>query len=285
MTINTFGKFEISTLKKTKFSQKEVEIIVYTCLNYPLGTLKNNLLNDIWFYSEEINAKKELSVYISKINKKLKDISRIRCKNNKIFIDSNNEITIDAPFFEKLSNEFLKKQDISLGEKAIELYKGKFLEEFENNWIENLRFLYENLFLNDIKLLLCITNDSFKKIFYLEKLAHLNTYEKIAEILDEILINNFENNELLPLEILNFLKEKDRLLRNPKYIILDITFEKSVNIFHYLRKGDLVSKKGNNHFIILFEKDVSKNPEFEIKSFIRRLENANLKIRKFSFKI
>lgn len=285
MTINTFGKFEISTLKKTKFSQKEVEIIVYTCLNYPLGTLKNNLLNDIWFYSEEINAKKELSVYISKINKKLKGISRIRSKNNKIFIDSNNEITIDALIFEKLSNEFLKKQDISLGEKTIELYKGKFLEEFENNWIENLRFLYENLFLNDIKLLLCITNDPFKKIFYLEKLAHLNTYEKIAEILDEILINNFENNELMPLEILNFLKEKDRLLRNPKYIILDITFEKSVNIFHYLRKGDLVSKKGNNHFIILFEKDASKNPEFEIKSFIRRLENANLKIRKFSFKI
>jgi len=284
MEIYTLGKFEIKELRSIKFSQKEAEIITYISLNHHKGTFKINLINDIWFYSDEIPSKNEISVYISKINKKLKNIAKISCKKSKIYIYSN-EITIDAITFEKLSNEFLSEQDTKIGENALELYKGKFLEGFDNNWIENLRFLYENLLLNDIKLLLDIENDPFKKILYLEKLAHIGTYENIAEILNDVFFNKFENNEYIPYEILNFLVEKDKLLRNPKYIVIDLTLEKPINLFKYTRKGDIVSKKGYNHFVILFEKKDSKNPEFEIKSFINRLKKSNIKIKKLSFKI
>lgn len=117
-------------------------------------------------------------------------------------------------------------------------------------------------------------------------MAHIGTYENIAEILNDVFFNKFENNEYIPYEILNFLVEKDKLLRNPKYIVIDLTLERPINLFKYARKGDIVSKKGYNHYVILFEKKKeSKNPEFEIKSFINRLKKSNIKIKKLSFKI
>lgn len=284
MELYTLGKFYIKELKTTKFSQKEAEIITYIALNHNNGTFKSSLINDIWFYSDEIPSKNEISVYIAKINKKLKKIAKISCKKSKIYIYSN-EIFIDAITFEKLSNEFLNKQDTKIGEKALELCKGKFLEGFDNNWIENLRFLYENLLLNDIKLLLDIENDPFKNILYLEKLAHIGTYENIARILNEVFFNKFENCEYIPYEVFNFLAKKDKLLRNPKYLVIDITLEKPTNLFKFIRKGDIISKKGYNHYVILFEKKETKNPEFQIKSFVNRLKKSNIIIKKISYKI
>ncbi|MBO8160448.1 MAG: hypothetical protein H0Z24_02330 [Thermosipho sp. (in: Bacteria)] len=278
MTIKTFGGFEISELKKVKFTPKEIEIITYLTLNNSTGTLINNLLDEIWYYNDEKNPKKELSVYIAKINKKINKIGKISSKNSKLKIYTDN-LTCDAKQFEKFSNEFLHNQKIETGVKALELYSGRFLPNINNNWVENYRFMYENLLLNVVKFLLTNETDLVKKTFYLEKLIHVGIYEKINEDFGELLFNKRQLNDYIPNDLFNFLFEKDKLLRNPRYICISLTLRKEINIFKYLRKGDFATKKNKYTINILLEKNPKINSQKVVESFIKRLTKDGIKLK------
>ncbi|WP_241229990.1 helix-turn-helix domain-containing protein [Thermosipho globiformans] len=284
MYIKTLGEFAILGLEGIKFSDKEKEIISYIAIKNHEGYLsRERLLEDIWYFDDKYVSNKRLSVYLTKINKKIKKLGRIFCKDSKIKF-SGEKIECDAKDFEKNALNFLENKDYKYGEKAISIYKGNFLEGVYNVWVENFRNTYEVLFFDVIYYLISLTSDYLKKSKYLLYLTYVSSHEKMLELIKNAKVFDNKENIIVSYDFARFLLEKNFELRDPIYIPIYITLENSVDISRFLRKGDVLSKKDNNTFLVLLEKNHNISMIEQVTSFLKRLEKSGIEVKHFEVK-
>ncbi|MBB6063422.1 hypothetical protein HNP65_001893 [Thermosipho japonicus] len=284
MYIKTLGEFAILGLEGIKFSDKEKEIISYIAIKSHEGYLsRERLLEDIWYFDDKYVSNKRLSVYLTKINKKIKKLGRIFCKDSKIKFFGE-KIECDAKAFEKNALNFLENKDYEYGEKAISIYKGSFLEGVYNVWVENFRNTYEVLFFDVIYYLISLTSDYLKKSKYLLYLTYVSSHEKMLELIKNAKVFDNKENLFVPYDFAKFLLEKNFELRDPIYIPIYITLENSVDISRFLRKGDVLSKKDNNTFLVLLEKNHNISMIEQVTSFLKRLEKSGIEVKHFEVK-
>lgn len=284
MYIKTLGEFSILGLEGIKFSDKEKEIISYISIKNHEGYLsRERLLEDIWYFDDKYASSKRLSVYLTKINKKIKKFGRIFCRDSKI-IFSGEKIECDVKAFEKNALNFLENKDYEYGEKAISIYKGSFLEGVYNVWVESFRNTYEVLFFDVIYYFISLTSDYLKKSKYLLYLTYFSSHEKMLELIKNTKVFDNKENIFVPYDFARFLLEKNFELRDPIYIPVYITLENNVDISGFLRKGDVVSKKDNNTLLVLLEKSHNISMIEQVTSFLKRLEKCGIKVNYFEVK-
>ncbi|MDK2886751.1 MAG: hypothetical protein PWP54_1314 [Thermosipho sp. (in: thermotogales)] len=282
MYIKTFGGFEIKDLKDTKFTSKEIEILVYIILKNG-RTSANKIIEEIWDSSDKLPSLNNLTVYFSKINKKLKKKGFIKSKNSIVSINAKLPYT-DFIEFESLSKKFFSEPSTQkLGKEAFDIYQGEFLPEISSNWVLTIRYYFEEIFFELVKLLLKTEKTKINKLSYLKKIINFGcNLDDIVTIIDSINSNNTNLKNFIDENIFELIYLKDKLLRNPRFIAITIIFENDFKILDHLRKGDFATQLSNNKFKILLELDKGKTVESEFNSFKERMKKEGAKIKKAS---
>ncbi|MBO8160452.1 MAG: hypothetical protein H0Z24_02350 [Thermosipho sp. (in: Bacteria)] len=272
MTIKTFGKFEIFELKDTEFSPKEREILTYI-VSKKCNISIEKIIDEIWMDSDEICSRKNLTVYFSKINKKIKKVGKIQTKNSVVFLETDH-LSIDFEIFESLVKKFVESgEDRIIGLKAFEIYGGDFLPGINSNWVLTTRYFYEDLFFELVKLLVEKENDNFQKLIFIKKIIDTgNNFDNIIRILNTTQNNKIDAKYFVDENIFKLIYLKDKLMRHPRFIAISITFENDFDLLKYLRKGDFAAKISNKTFQVLLEKDPKKTATSELNAFKKRIK-------------
>ncbi|APT74893.1 hypothetical protein SU69_06355 [Thermosipho melanesiensis] len=144
MYIKTFGGFSIEK-NYTDFTKNKIEIFIYSVIKRNYINVEN-LINNVWFENDNKPLKKDIAVYFSKINKKLKNYSvRLRIRNVRVILEG--KLDIDTELFESIANKFFETNDLNLLDEILKIYKGPFLLETDSLWAESYRKYYEEIFL------------------------------------------------------------------------------------------------------------------------------------------
>ena len=198
-SVSFFGNFKIfdenGELKIYFRSNKILSLFAF--LIYKSQFYNSDILIDMYWREIDFeNAKNNLYVAICNINNQFKNIikEKIIVKTKEGYgINPEIKIKKDTDEFEKYLNEArnLKGEEyIEILEKAKKIYKGDFLQNLYDFWVEEKKSYYKNLYLNILENLGKIykeKGEDYKAIINYEEYLKINPYnEKIIQNLIEI---------------------------------------------------------------------------------------------------
>ncbi len=211
LNVNFLGNFEIfyNSQKLNIYYRTEKTLSLFAFLTYKSQFYAPDILIEMYYREMNLDkAKNNIYVSISSINKQFEKIL-----NDKIIIKTkegygiNPEISIkkDIDEFEeniktaknyKFKNEI--KKSIEFFEKAKKIYKGDFLQNLYDFWVEEKREYYKNLYLNILENLGKIykeIGELFESSLNFEEYLKINPFNK--EIYNELIkiyekLNDFQ---------------------------------------------------------------------------------------------
>lgn len=224
---------------------------------------------------DKIPSHNDLAAYFSKINKKLHNIAKITTKSSIVSLSTKTPINCDFKNFEQSVEKFEKTNKIIFAKEAFKIYSGEFLPGIISNWALTARLYFEELFFEIGKRLILVEDGKLKRLSYLKKMVNFGIkFETLIEILNEN-----QRDYYIDKRLFDYLLLKNKMLRNPEFIPILITFDNDFPLEDNIRKGDIVLKISNNTFKVLIE----QNPKFDIneniKQFCKRLNSLGAKIK------
>lgn len=271
----TFGDFLISELKNTHFSPKESEILAFVI--YKKHVSVENVLENVWDINQ-MPCRNDITVFFSKINKKLKNIARLNTKDSIVSVVPN-KIETDFENFERLSLVSLDKKDTKSLKKAFDIYNGDFLPSISSDWALSVRMYYRQAFFEVGKYLVYSETNVSNEMIYLKKMIDLGLDYNVVKLIVEEIEKRYEF-DLVYEDFFDYVLLKNKLMRFSSYIGMVIIFDKEFPLEDNIRKGDIILKIDTSTYKILIERNWKLSKEKDVELFLEKLKDKNAKIKK-----
>lgn len=150
MTIESLGGFRVTLgHNRINWSVKKAAVAFLYLLENPSAISLDKVKRDLW---REDVADNTLHVLNLRLRKVINDFSTLVVENRKARLHIDYPIEWDMRDFRRTAQEGLNKQDYTLIEEAITLYKGEFMPSFDVPWAERQRNHLETMFMQLLEL-------------------------------------------------------------------------------------------------------------------------------------
>jgi two-component SAPR family response regulator len=123
-------------------AKKVIELLLYL-MTKGESVIWRELFTDLWWDVVNDNA---VHVLVGRARKAFEGLAEFIIEGDLLRLKLLKPCTWDARVFEKEANTALSSNEFNLIEKAIRIYKGPFLKDFDSSWSNDQRSHYETLY-------------------------------------------------------------------------------------------------------------------------------------------